>query len=946
MRRSFPGTLMVGMAVAVLAATASVANAQITLVPGPQISLARSPQYLAVADFDGDQYEDAVVTNLQEDKMSVLFGQNATTFGRVIDFLTGKRLSRVVTADMNGDRFPDIVTFDRASDTFYIVFGNGDGTFKAPRPYQIQVGTGARRRRARPVDIAAGNFNGDTNGTLPYLDLMFVSGSRVRRSQSIFMIRNLGPAGTGNGTDFDTANPSYYEVGRRPKRGLFEDLNGDGFADAMVLNRGRRSRGGADDISVLINAKDLGNGNFVSPPTNFVVGIDATDMATGDFNGDGVPDLAVVNKKIVAGATRANEFTVSILLNRTRVDRGRLVGTGYFNVVTPLDLVQCPSSLSGVEITCSPTAITSGDFDGDGLGDYAIAFNTKATGTNAKVLTQGLIIARRSVGDGTFDLATSVRVGYNPTQLQAGDFTGDGVYDMIVVEKGSKAVRMVMGVPPPRLPNGLPCSSGRQCIYGNCVDGVCCSSATCTAPDRCDIQGHEGTCYPPASNGTPCQEPDECASGFCVDGSCCQTRNCPPGLLCNTGTCQPPAPNGAPCSSDLQCQSGHCTDGACCEDSRCPANESCNIPGFAGQCHTHLGDGSACTDDRQCASGYCTEGVCCEVRSCGAGQSCAIPPREGLCSYIPTPTPTVTPTSTPTPTPTPAPLGNPCLDGKQCISGYCTDGVCCSTAFCAPGFICNFSGSEGTCKKKNPEGGLCQKPSDCDTDNCVPGNPPVCGPPKTPTPTRTATPVRPGGGCSSTSQCEGGYFCNQAEGGICCNRPECNDGFSCRIPGSEGICNPIPAPTSTPTPKRDAGTSCTDSSQCRDGLFCTDRVCCTEAECDLGESCNVSGYEGDCSLPLGVDDECEKNSDCLPPLQCLPAPGGVFRCQPPPEPTDAFPPTATRTPSPPYEVDTHRSGGGCSIETSATGGELWLLLMVPLAVWLRRRGAENVGERN
>jgi hypothetical protein len=66
----------------------------------------------------------------------------------------------------------------------------------------------------------------------------------------------------------------------------------------------------------------------------------------------------------------------------------------------------------------------------------------------------------------------------------------------------------------------------------------------------------------------------------------------------------------------------------------------------------------------------------------------------------PTATPTSTPTSTPTATPTntPIPLGDSCLSGSQCATGFCASGVCCVSACTNPIESCNLPGSVGFCR--------------------------------------------------------------------------------------------------------------------------------------------------------------------------------------------------------------------------------------------------------
>jgi len=139
-------------------------------------------------------------------------------------------------------------------------------------------------------------------------------------------------------------------------------------------------------------------------------------------------------------------------------------------------------------------------------------------------------------------------------------------------------------------------------------------------------------------------------------------------------------------------------------------------------------------------------------------------------------------------------IAEPCLAAAECASTFCVDGICCTRA-CPPFHRCDLAGVEGRCEAQMSQGGLCAHDADCISENCMSGNPPVCGPRKTPTRTPTATPgIRPQG-CASTSQCALGFFCEEQER-VCCDRLNCPIGWSCRFPNQEGHCvELIPTPT-------------------------------------------------------------------------------------------------------------------------------------------------------
>src|SRR5437773_8612290 len=76
-----------------------------------------------------------------------------------------------------------------------------------------------------------------------------------------------------------------FEAGTAPTSVAMGDFNGDGRPDLAVLNRV------SQDVSVLLGN---GDGTF-GAQTRFAAGSYPYSVAVGDFNGDGRPDLAVAN---------------------------------------------------------------------------------------------------------------------------------------------------------------------------------------------------------------------------------------------------------------------------------------------------------------------------------------------------------------------------------------------------------------------------------------------------------------------------------------------------------------------------------------------------------------------------------------------------------------------------------------------------------------------------
>jgi FG-GAP-like repeat len=895
MRRGFCATLLVVGCALLLR---SACFAQITFIPGPTRSVPRGPNFAAAADFNNDGIADAAISNTIASKISVLFGSPDGVFESAIDRQVGALLRGIATGDFNGDRNQDIAVLDTVRNRVYILAGDGNGTFDA---------TGNFITGGEPFGVAVGNFD-NNNGP----DLATTN----RANGSVTTFFNLG-----RNTGF-TSQPNV-KVGRIPKPIGAADFNGDGLDDLVLVNTGAR---GTDQLTILLNnSKSFQS----SVPTNFVVGAGARALTIADFNNDGAPDVAVLNSQAVG----PNTFSISILLNQTTLGTdGKPIGTGFFSVLVGAQLT-CPARINLTPVTCTPQDIESGDFDRDGFIDLVVSTSTLAADSNSS--TSGFITAFAGRGNGTFDFATQVLVGLGPRQMAVADFTGDGSPDITVTEYGQATVRILRSVPPPPKPNGGTCMLGTQCQSTFCVDNACCATQLCPEGEVCNIPAFPGQCHAPIPNGQPCSVDSQCESGFCVDGACCSTPVCSEGEFCNTGQCGPPAGPGTPCTDGAQCTTGSCVDRVCCSAVTCPGGQRCDVPGSEGVCTSTSDPGTPCTDAGQCTSAHCVDGVCCLSDSCTPPQVCNAPGSLGVCA--PPPTRTATPTATPTPQPT----GAPCSTGTQCASGFCVNSTCCSTASCPNGQRCDISDAPGMCESQKTPPGSCSKDTDCTTGNCEP-NTGQCGLVKTATPTPTQTPRDPGASCGNATQCPDGYFCSTDEK-VCCTSASCaSDGSeTCKLTGD---CLPRPTQTPTPTPRQGPGQSCdpNNSDVCDDGLFCDpiSSVCC---ETDTGEClepnrCDIFLTEGQCAPPLGEGDECQKNTDCEDPLLCAFNPlTNQFECTVPPEPSPTIIPFTPAPTALPALVNVSRSGG-CSIEHGPDGAQLWVLCLLPVALWLRRRG--------
>jgi len=369
---------------------------------------------VAVGDFNGDGKLDlAVGTNnfysANGSNVSIMLGNGDGTFLAPMPYSVQYNPLFVAVADLNHDGKLDLAVVNELSNSVSILLGNGNGTFQnqvtyavGTQPYSLAVGDFNRDGvldlavaneasgnlsilfgngdgtfqsqvtvtvGANPNSIVAGDFNEDGK-----LDLAVTLDGSARSSSLVAIL-----VGNGDGT---FRRPSHYSAGRSPDSVAVGDLDGDGHLDLAVASTGTYT------VTVLLGK---GDGTFQTAANDTPGG---TFVAIGDFNGDGTPDLVVSPGPEVA-----------ILLGK---------GKGAFQNV--------PSYDAGL----GPYAVAAGDFNHDGLTDLVIANNGPfANGGN----TVSVLLGK---ADGSFQKPVAYTLGYDPSSIAVGDFTGHGNLDVVV----------------------------------------------------------------------------------------------------------------------------------------------------------------------------------------------------------------------------------------------------------------------------------------------------------------------------------------------------------------------------------------------------------------------------------------------------------------------------------------------------------------------------------
>ena len=227
---------------------------------------------------------------------------------------------------------------------------------------------------------------------------------------------------------------SPYTVGNDPYSLNAADFNGDGRPDVATIN------GSSNDVSVFL--RQAGGGFAQEAGSPITVGSGPSGAAVGDYNGDGLADLAVSsfvqgNVSVLLrqpGGGFALEGGAAIPLG-TRISA---VAAGDFNSDGRIDLAATEHDRNQVVILLRntantgftaqpqlatglrPVAIAVGDYNGDGLADLAIANRDADSAT---------ILLRAG---GTFSSEAAVPVGDEPVGIVAADFDGNGRADLAV----------------------------------------------------------------------------------------------------------------------------------------------------------------------------------------------------------------------------------------------------------------------------------------------------------------------------------------------------------------------------------------------------------------------------------------------------------------------------------------------------------------------------------
>ena len=403
------------------------------------------PVSISIGDFNGDGKSDIALISRISSSVSVLLGNGDGTFQipKSTNISTGQLADSLAIGDFNGDGKLDIATTVSLPQiglrAVAVLLGNGDGTFQAPVNYD--VGSGAQF-------AAVADFNSDGKLDIAVADF---------NANAISIL-----LGKGDGTFQPAVNTpaglrSTLQVGPIS----VADFNHDGKPDIVMAN---------SSLSNFVVFLGNGDGSFAAPlmtgvSVSIPFSVAAFSVAAGDFNGDGLPDVAVLGDGglvvfLGKGDGTFQQSAAFVLEPQQSVAAviADLNGDGKIDLAVPDGVSDGVSVAFGngdgtfqvakIVPTPAPFSIPpsgalfalTADLNGDGKLDLVVAGGNRGNGNLGVLL---------GTGDGSFQapLNTLVASGLHSFSgpVAVGDLNQDGKPDLVVAFPDPGAIGILIG---------------------------------------------------------------------------------------------------------------------------------------------------------------------------------------------------------------------------------------------------------------------------------------------------------------------------------------------------------------------------------------------------------------------------------------------------------------------------------------------------------------------
>ena len=344
------------------------------------------PTVVTFADFSPRSGAIGTTVTITGSNFSTTPADNIVYFGAVrATVSSATSTSLTVTVPVGATYAPITVTdlttglIAYSAKPFTVTFAGGGSISSSSFAAKVDFTTGIG-----PPDLAIADLDGDGKPDLAVTNM---------EGNTVSLFRNTSTSGSITSGSF--AGKVDFTTGTNPYMVAIGDLDGDGKPDLAVTNVN------SNTVSVFRNTSTTGlitSGSFAAK-VDFTTGYWPRDVAIGDLDGDGKPDLAVTN---------VNSNTVSLFRNTSTSGS---ITSGSF--------------AAKVDFTTGsgPDGVAIGDLDGDGKPDLAVTNE----GSNTVSVLRNVMGPLAFLGEYTPDANTVLLLHMNETSgTTVSDASGNG----------------------------------------------------------------------------------------------------------------------------------------------------------------------------------------------------------------------------------------------------------------------------------------------------------------------------------------------------------------------------------------------------------------------------------------------------------------------------------------------------------------------------------------
>ena len=401
-------------------------------------------EWVAAGDVNGDGKADIVATlqdyngaGCQNNTVAVLTGKGTGKFNKAVYYPTGSTAQEqiVYLVDVNGDGKLDIVT-ENSDGSISVLLNKGNGTYSAG-----VLNTGMSAINPLPNYLAFADFNGDgkmdiavaTNGNIsavyvlpgngngtfgapiqtatPYYPITLAAADFNKDGKADLLVTTTANGCTNNdrgyaylkGNGDGTFAPGSLNClpYQSPSIPVVADLNGDGKLDVVIAYYG-----GIPTGPVVLQGN--GDGTFTNSEI-FYSGRSVTSAAVvADFNGDGMPDIALLNS-----ANFTTDF-LTVMFNATQPVSLSPLNVNYGSVTVGAKKASTVILTNNQKTSLAISSITLGGTD---PGDFSASSNCGSSRKAGWDCTISVTFKPTATGARTATLNIKDAVGTQTVQL-------------------------------------------------------------------------------------------------------------------------------------------------------------------------------------------------------------------------------------------------------------------------------------------------------------------------------------------------------------------------------------------------------------------------------------------------------------------------------------------------------------------------------------------------